>query len=270
MPGSNLVAIGDRVASGDKVAIIGHRGARNLWPENSLDGFRRTRALGIEGVEFDVHPSRDGVLVVIHDPMLERTTEGQGLVADKTAAELAATKLRDGGGEGIPTFDEVLDVFAGSAIELHIEIKTDANGKLYRGLEQRLVDVIAQRNLQDTAILTCFAPKALEIVREIAPHQRVLASVNQRSADAMGGVAAALDRFTAIDGCMVAVEKGLLADNLDYCLERLGRERLGAWVPNEPEDIAAWLARPVRQITTDRPDLALEQRRILTRSLHSD
>jgi glycerophosphoryl diester phosphodiesterase len=252
------------------VAIIGHRGARNLWPENSLDGFRRTRALGVEGVEFDVHPSRDGVLVVIHDPTLERTTEGQGVVAGRTAAELAATKLRDGGGEGVPTFDEVLDVFVGSDIELHIEIKADANGKRYPGLEQRLVDVIAQRKLQETAILTCFAPTALEIVREIAPHQRVLASVNQRSADAMGGLAAALDRFTAINGCLVAVEKNLLADNLDFCLERLGRDRLGAWVPNEPEDIAAWLARPVRQITTDRPDLALEQRRTLTRSLHSD
>ena len=254
----------------DEVAIIGHRGARNLWPENSLGGFRRTRALGIEGVEFDVHPSRDGVLVVIHDPTLERTTEGQGAVAEKTAAELAATKLRDGGGEGIPRLDEVLDVFAGSDIELHIEIKTDASGKRYAGLEKRLVDIIAQRKLQDTAILTCFAPRALEIVREIAPHQRVLASVNQRSADAMGGLAAALDRFQAIDGCLVAVEKGLLADNLDLCLARLGRDKLGAWVPNEPDDIACWLARPVRQITTDRPDLALERRRILTRSLHSD
>jgi glycerophosphoryl diester phosphodiesterase len=254
----------------EEVAIIGHRGARNLWPENSLDGFQRTRALAIEGVEFDVHPSRDGVLVVIHDPTLERTTEGQGRVADRTAAELAATKLRDAGGAGIPTLDEVLDVFAGSTIELHIEIKTDADGRRYPGLEQRLVDVIAQRKLQDTAILTCFAPKALEIVREIAPWPCVLASVNQRSADAMGGLAAALDRFTAIDGCLVAVEKGLLAENLDFCLERIGRERLGAWVPNEPADIAAWLARPVRQITTDRPDLALEQRRLLSRSLHSD
>ena len=55
----------------DKVAIIGHRGARNLWPENSLDGFERTRALGIEGVEFDVHIARDGELVVIHDPTLD-------------------------------------------------------------------------------------------------------------------------------------------------------------------------------------------------------
>ena len=69
---------------------------------------------------------------------------------------------------------------------------------------------------------------------------------------------------------MVAVEKGLLADNLDYCLERLGRERLGAWVTNEPADIADWLVRPIRQITTDRPDLALEQRRALSRSLHND
>src|SRR6185295_2509182 len=109
----------------NKVAIIGHRGARDLWPENSLDGFQRTRALGIEGVEFDVHLARDGELVVIHDLTLERTTE------------------RHGGGAGIPTLDQVLDVFTGSDIELHIEIKTDASGKLYPGLEKRLVDVIA-------------------------------------------------------------------------------------------------------------------------------
>jgi glycerophosphoryl diester phosphodiesterase len=255
----------------DKVAIIGHRGARNLWPENSLDGFERTRALGIEGVEFDVHVTFDGELVVIHDPTLDRTTEGQGPVADRTAAELAATRLRGTGGAGVPTLDQVLDVFAGSGTELHIEIKTDITGRLYPGLEQRLVDVIVQRRLQDTAILTCFAPRALEIVRQIAPTQRVLASVNQRSADAMGGLDKALDRFGAMEGCLVAVEKGLLAEKLDYCLDRLGPEKLGAWVPNEAADLAHWLAQPVRQITTDRPDIALEQRRrLLQAGLHSD
>jgi glycerophosphoryl diester phosphodiesterase len=244
-----------------RVAIIGHRGARNLWPENSLDGFQRTRALGIEGVEFDVHPARDGTLVVIHDPTLERTTEGQGPVAARTAAELAATTLRDGGGAGVPKLDQVLDVFAGSGIELHIEIKTDANDRPYPGLEQRLVDVIRARKLEDSAILTCFRPRVLEIVREIAPRQRVLASVNQRSAEAMGGLEAALDRFDALPGCLVAVEKGLLAERLDLCLQRIGRDRLGAWVPNDADDLAFWLAQPVRQITTDRPDIALQQRR---------
>jgi glycerophosphoryl diester phosphodiesterase len=253
--------VSDKVATGDKVAVIGHRGARNLWPENSLDGFERTRALGIEGVEFDVHVARDGELVVIHDPTLDRTTEGQGPVAARTAAELAATKLRDGGGAGVPTLDQVLDVFAGSGIELHIEIKTDITGHRYPGLEQRLIDVIARRKLHDTAILTCFAPKALEIVRGIAPQQRVLASVNQRSADAMGGLDKALDRFAAMEGCLVAVEKGLLEEKLDYCLDRLGPEKLGVWVPNESADLAYWLAQPVRQLTTDRPDIALQQRR---------
>ena len=247
----------------NRVAIIGHRGARNLWPENSLDGFERTCALGIEGVEFDVHPARDGVLVVIHDPMLERTTEGQGPVADRTAAELAETPLRDGGGAGVPTLDQVLDVFAGSGIELHIEVKTDANSRPYPGLEQRLIDVIRARKLEDTAILTSFRPRTLEIVRAIAPRQRVLASVNQRSADAMGGLDKALDRFAAMDGCLVAVEKGLLAEQLAYCLERLGPERLGVWTANEAADLAHWLAQPIRQITTDRPDLALERRRAL-------
>jgi glycerophosphoryl diester phosphodiesterase len=261
---------GSRVASGDRVAIIGHRGARNLWPENSLDGFRRTLALGIEGVEFDVHVARDGGLVVIHDPTLERTTEGTGRVADRTAAELAATKLRDGNGAGVPSLDEVLDVFDGTGMELHIEIKTDADGRLYPDLEQRLVDIIARRRLQDCAILTCFEPRALEIVREVAPRQVVLASINQRSADGAGGLAAALDRLLAIDGCMIAIEKGLLAGRLDDCLDRVGGDRLGAWVPNEPEDIAFWLAQPIRRITTDRPDIALAQRRLLQSGLQGD
>jgi glycerophosphoryl diester phosphodiesterase len=60
---------------------------------------------------------------------------------------------------------------------------------------------------------------------------------------------------------MVAVEKGLLADSLELCLRRVGGEFLGAWVPNDAEDIARWLAQPIRQITTDRPDVALGLRK---------
>jgi glycerophosphoryl diester phosphodiesterase len=242
------------------VLIVGHRGARNLWPENSLDGFRRTRDLGVDGVEFDVHLSRDGEMVVIHDPSLERTTEGHGPVAARTLAELAATPLRDAAGAGIPSLDAVLDIFAGSAIEMHIEIKTDLFGRAYPGLERRLIDAIARRGLERQAILTCFVPEILETVRRLAPRQRVLASLDRRSAEIMGGLAPALDRFAAIEGCLLAIEKSLLIDSLDFCIERLGSDRLGAWVPNEPEDIAAWLSQPIRQITTDRPDLALAHR----------
>ncbi len=235
------------------VLIIGHRGARSLWPENSLDGFERTRDLGVDAVEFDVHLSRDGKLVVIHDPSLERTTKGTGPVADRTAGDLAAL--------GVPGLEAVLDVYAGTPIELHIEIKTDALGRPYEGLEKRLLDVIGRRRLEQQAIVTSFVPEILETVRRLAPQQRVLGSLDRRSAELFGGLPAGLDRFAVIGNCMIAVEKGLLADSLDLCLRRVGGGFLGAWVPNEADDIAQWLARPIRQITTDRPDVALALRR---------
>jgi len=235
------------------VLIIGHRGARNLWPENSLDGFERARDLGVDAVEFDVHLARDGELVVIHDPTLERTTEATGPVANRSVAELHAM--------GVPRLEAVLDVYDGTPIELHIEIKTDALGRPYEGLEKRLLDVIARRKLEQQAIVTSFVPEILETVRQLSPPQRVLASLDRRSAEIFGGLPAALDRFAVIGNCMVAVEKGLLADSLDLCLRRIGADFLGAWVPNDADDIAQWLARPIRQITTDRPDLALALRR---------
>jgi glycerophosphoryl diester phosphodiesterase len=234
------------------VLIIGHRGARNLWPENSLEGFERTRDLGVDAVEFDVHLSRDGELVVIHDPTLERTTQRTGPVADRTATELAAM--------GVPNLEAVLDIYAGTPIELHVEIKTDALGRPYEGLEKRLLDVIGRRELEQQAIVTSFVPGILETVRRLAPRQRVLASLDRRSAEIFGGLPKALDRFAVIGNCMVAVEKGLLADSLELCLRRVGGEFLGAWVPNDADDIARWLDRPIRQITTDRPDLALKLR----------
>jgi len=242
------------------VKIIGHRGACNLWPENSLDGFRRTRDLGVDGVEFDVHVSRDDELVVIHDPTLDRTTEGWGPVTWRSAAELADIRLREDSGQGIPMLDEVLDVFADTSLELHIEIKSDAEGRPYPGLEQRLVDVIAKRDLGTRTILCCSYPAPLEKIRELLPSQKVLVSVNQKSAEALGGLAAALNRFNATDGCLVAVEKGLLSAEMDLCLMKVGEAKFGVWAPNEAEDIAYWLAQPVRQITTGRPDIALEIR----------
>jgi glycerophosphoryl diester phosphodiesterase len=119
--------------------------------------------------------------------------------------------------------------------------------------------VIGRRKLEQ-AIVTSSVPGILETVRRLSPQQRVLASLDRRSAELFGGLPAALDRFAAIGNCMVAVEKGLLADSLELCLQRVGGDYLGAWVSNDADDIAQWLARPIRQITTDRPDVALRLR----------
>jgi glycerophosphoryl diester phosphodiesterase len=242
-----------------KQRIIGHRGARNLWPENSISGFRKVLALGVDGIELDVHPSADGQLVVIHDPTLERTTEGTGPVAARTAAELAATRLRGADGEGVPTLDGVLDVLAAHRLELHIEIKKDAAHRPYPGLERRVAEAVAARGLDD-AILTSFDLEVLAELRRVRPAGRLLASVDRRSATAAGGPEAQLDRFAAIGVDVVAVEKSFLAEHEALYQRRLGPERLGVWVVNEDADIVRWIGAPVRYITSDRPDLVLAAR----------
>ena len=90
--------------------IIGHRGARNLWPENSLSGFRKTADLNIAGVEFDLHLTNAGEVVVLHDPTLERTTNGIGDVAELSKTARVNTYLREGMDEHIPLFEEVLEI----------------------------------------------------------------------------------------------------------------------------------------------------------------
>ncbi len=103
-------------------------------------------------------------------------------------------------------------------------------------------------------------PHILETVRAIWPDARLVASVDRRSAEMLGGLGPALDRFLAFGDCCVAVEKALLTPSLAFCLERAGGERLGVWVPNTPDEIGHWMAQPIRQVTTDRPDLALAAR----------
>ena len=242
-----------------KQRIIGHRGARNLWPENSIAGFHKVLGLGVDGVELDVHPSADGKLVVVHDPTLERTTEGTGPVAWRTAAELGATRLKGADDEGVPTLDAVLDVLAAQGLELHIEIKKDAAHRPYPGLERRVAEAVAARGLDD-AVLTSFDLEVLAELRRVRPKGRLLASVDRRSATAAGGPEAQLDRFGEIGVDLVAVEKSFLAEHEALYQRRLGAERLGAWVVNEPADIARWIGAPVRYITTDRPDLVLAAR----------
>jgi glycerophosphoryl diester phosphodiesterase len=101
--------------------VYAHRGGAALRPENTLPAFDHGLALGADGLELDVHLSRDGVVVVHHDATLDRTTDGKGPVAARSAAELAAVDAGyrfagpSGGfpfracGIGVPTLREVLD-----------------------------------------------------------------------------------------------------------------------------------------------------------------
>ena len=98
---------------GRGLRIGGHRGAPDVAPENTLAGFEAARAIGVDYLEMDVRRSADGVLVLMHDPTVDRTTNGHGAVTDLTLAELqrldAGRRFDDRfAGQRVPTFEEFM------------------------------------------------------------------------------------------------------------------------------------------------------------------
>ena len=119
--------------------VIGHRGASGELPENTLASFERALARGAAILESDVHATRDGALVLIHDDVLERTTDGHGRVADRDLAELRALDAGylfapaeagrfpfRGQGLRIPTLDEAFEAFPGARWNLELKERLPA------------------------------------------------------------------------------------------------------------------------------------------------
>ena len=135
-----------------KPLVIAHRGDSAAAPENTLAAFTAAIDAGADGIELDVHPTRDGALAVHHDYYLDRTTDGAGLVSDHTLAELRAL---DAGawfderfvGERIPTLEEVLSLAAGR-VRLEIELKGATLSFLERVLDAiRAADAVGSVEL---------------------------------------------------------------------------------------------------------------------------
>ena len=144
------------------VKIIGHRGCRGEEPENTILGISKAISNNVNGIEIDVHLTKDNELVVIHDDSLDRTTNGKGKVADSTLGEIR--KLDAGKGEKVPLLKEVIDVVKGAKKEIFIEIKC-------QGAEKKVVDAVIDNNILDLAFVKSFdhtiVKKAKELNREI-------------------------------------------------------------------------------------------------------
>lgn len=242
--------------------IIGHRGARDIWPENSLTGFHAVRALGVDGVEFDIHPTTDGRFAVIHDPTLDRTTVESGPVAVRSSTELGRIALKNSASDKVPMLEEVIEILGPTGLELHIELKADVAGTPYEGMEAAILDFVKKQGLGGRVVLTSFAPDVLARLRGLDAGIRLLASVDRKSAGRYGGIEALIARLDAAAVDLIAVERTLLAEQMAIFQERVGAGRLAAWVVNDPADIEHWLRAPIVQITTDRPDRAIEAMRL--------
>ena len=147
-----------------RVLRIGHRGAAGHDPENTLASIQKGIALGVDFVEIDLRRTADGVLVVLHDGTVNRTTNGKGRVDHLSLQEVK--KFNAGNGEHIPTLKEVLKVTAGEA-GLMLELKV-------KGMAQQTVEVVREAGFRDPVIYASFLHDELQHVRTVEPEASLM------------------------------------------------------------------------------------------------
>lgn len=152
--------------------IIAHRGASLVAPENTLEAFAKALTLGAHGIELDVHRSKDGVLVVIHDETVDRTTNGTGYVKDLTFKELRA--LDAGSWKGprfkgakIPALGEVLAWLRGKNILLNVEIKSGR--VIYPRIERDVLRLLVKYKYTKNTLISSFNHYSLAQIRYLQP-----------------------------------------------------------------------------------------------------
>lgn len=153
---------------------FGHRGAAGIFPENTLEGFELAARIGVDVIETDAHVTRDGRVVLAHDPTVDRTTNGVGEIAEMTLAEVQALDAgarftdRDGSlpfvGRGlrIPTLDEVLAALP--AARFNIELKSDVEGA-----PELLVEALVRGGAKGRVLLASEGGDRMNALRRVAP-----------------------------------------------------------------------------------------------------
>jgi glycerophosphoryl diester phosphodiesterase len=129
-----------------------HRGFSARYPENTLLAFQKAIEAKCDSIELDIHLTRDGEIVIIHDEEVDRTTDGHGFVKDHSYAELR--RLNAGQGERISTLDEYFDLVEEFSIVTNIEMKNSIFR--YEGMEEAVIKKICNRGLEKKIIFSSF------------------------------------------------------------------------------------------------------------------
>jgi glycerophosphoryl diester phosphodiesterase len=255
-----LLPLGTSIAGGPAALVAAHRGGAALWPENSLLAFRSALALGVDALEFDLHLTADGEVVVLHDPTLDRTSTGNGSVRDLKLADLADIRLktREGAvtGERVPTFAQVLDLVAPTSAEILPEIKVDANRQRYDGIEEKVLALIRARGLMARTTIQAFQVETIRRVRELEPKARTMLLVARGDVERdRARPAEAVRRARELGATDLGMNHRLLDADVMSAARAAGI-RVSAWTVNEEADIRRMIDLGVDVVMSDRPDLA--------------
>ncbi|MFE9682108.1 glycerophosphodiester phosphodiesterase [Streptomyces sp. NPDC002701] len=214
---------------------IGHRGIMGVEPENTLRSFTAAQQAGLDLIELDLHLSKDGALVVMHDADVDRTTDGSGPIAEKTLAELRT--LDAGRGERVPVFEEVLDAVTAP---LQAEIKDVAAARA-------LAEVMNRRDLVGRVEVLSFHDEAIAEVARLVPGVRTALVASRYGTDVV-------ERATAVGATSLVLNIRRLTLEV---VERARKAdlRIIGWVVNTQDHLRLVRALELDGATTDYPEI---------------
>jgi len=258
--------------------VFAHRGGAKLAPENTMAAFANGLALGSDGLECDVHLSRDGIPVVIHDKTLERTTDAVGPVGARTAEELAQVDAGyhftalDGSfpfrhrGIGVPTLEAVLRSFATTRVI--IEMKQGESA-----LARAVLDVVRQSKAVNRVCVGSFYRQGLEVIRAEEPAMATSASESEARWTLYRSWCrwplASAPVYCAFQVPEYAGRMRVVSPAFVEQAHRSGA-RVDVWVVDGTDDITRLFSWGVDGVITDRPDVAVAARNVWVSRLGSD
>ncbi|MFF3912006.1 glycerophosphodiester phosphodiesterase [Streptomyces sp. NPDC001852] len=214
---------------------IGHRGLMGVEPENTLRSFVAAQDAGLDLIELDLHLSKDGALVVMHDEEVDRTTDGTGPIADKTLAELRA--LDAGRGERVPVFEEVLEAVR---TPLQAEIKDVAAARA-------LAAVMHERDLVGRVEVSSFHDDAVAEITRLVPGVRTALIASRYGTDVV-------ERAVAVGAATVCLNiRRLTLEVVEHA--RGSGLRIIGWVVNTQDHLRLVRALELDGATTDFPQI---------------
>ncbi len=228
--------------------VIGHRGSAADVPENTLASFVAAYAAGARWVEADTQPTADGVPVILHDATLDRTTTGTGPVRDRSAAEVAAVRIRDAPGEGVPQLGALLAAMTDPR-SLLLEVK----GEHTTAQLAAVLDTIRVHGPRRRVFLQSFEVPVLRRLADIAPGRPFGLLVEDLDDDPVGrcrelGAIAYNPRYRAL------LERPEMVPAL-----RAAGIAVAAWTADDPADWERLTAAGVDAIITNTPARLLRQ-----------
>ncbi len=232
--------------------IFAHRGASGYAPENTLEAFRLAMEQGADGMELDVHLTKDGEVVVIHDETLDRTSNGHGNVRDYTLEELKKFSFHNHmekyQGVQIPTLKEALNLVKNSCMKVNIELKTGIYW--YEGIEEKTMDIVKTMGMEDRVIYSSFNHYSIQKVLE--------QNSDAETAYLFSDVPLNMEKYakdTGVKGLHPAVYHLKMADFLETYMKSGLKVRV--WTVNNKEDMKMFIDAGVDAIITNYPDFML-------------